>query len=144
MDIYLTLYKAYTRADKNKKDVDVLSFIDKSPPDKIHTKFCKFFLGLKKCASNIASRAELGRYPIDTFIKTQSLSYEDRIHNSDSPHLLKECFSLSKSLHEQGTYSWYTYITHLKEQINLENNYEQNMMPDPKKYSKSAHKKNKK
>ena len=90
------------------------NFLDKSPPDKVHNKFCKYILGLKKRASNIASRSELGRLPIDCFIKTQSLLYEDRILANDTPLILKECYSLSKSLHEKGTYSWFSYVYHVR------------------------------
>ncbi len=71
-------------------------------------------MGINKCASNIASRSELGRYPVDGFIKTQSLLYEDRLLSDEIPDLLKECYSLSKSLHEQGQYSWFTYVNHLR------------------------------
>jgi hypothetical protein len=66
------------------------------PPDKVHNKFCKYILGLKKWASNIASRSELGRLPIDCFTKTQSLLYEDRILANDTLLILKEYYSLSK------------------------------------------------
>jgi hypothetical protein len=47
-----------------------------------------------KCSSNFSARYELGRYPIDNFIKTQSLLYEDRLLAVDTPETLKECFSL--------------------------------------------------
>ena len=33
-------------------------------PEKIHSRFCKFILGVGKYTSNIASKAELGRYPL--------------------------------------------------------------------------------
>jgi hypothetical protein len=46
-----------------------------------------------------------GRYPIDNFIKTQSLLHEDRLLAVDTPETLKESFSLSKSLHEKGIFS---------------------------------------
>jgi hypothetical protein len=49
---------------------------------------------------------ELGRLPIDCFTKTQSLLYEDRILANDTLLILQECYSLSKFLHEKGTYSW--------------------------------------
>ena len=32
-------------------------------PEKVHTRFCKYILGVNKYASNIASKAELGRFP---------------------------------------------------------------------------------
>ena len=72
------------------------------------------FLESKKCSSNCSARYELGRYPIDNFIKTQSLLYEDRLLTVDTPETLKECFSLSKSLHVKGFFSWYSYINHVR------------------------------
>jgi hypothetical protein len=94
--------------------VDQMQFIEKTPYDKIHNKFCKFIFGIKKCSSNFSARYELVRYPIDNFIKTQSLLYEDRLLAVDTPEILKECFSLSKSLHEKGICSWYSYINHVR------------------------------
>jgi hypothetical protein len=63
----------------------------------IENKFCKFILRIKKCSSNFSARYELGRYPIDNFIKSQSLLYEDRLLTVDTPETLKESFSLSMS-----------------------------------------------
>ncbi len=100
MDVYKPFYNASCRAKKNNSQVDELTFIDKRPADKIHNKFCKFILGVKKRSSNIASRSELGRFPVDCFIKTQSLLYEDRFLNEETLDILKECYSLSKILHE--------------------------------------------
>jgi hypothetical protein len=76
-------------------------------------KLCKFILRVKKCSSYFSARYELGRFPIDNFIKTQSLLYEDRLLAVDTPETLKECFSLSKSLHEKGFFSWYSYFNQI-------------------------------
>ena len=70
MDDYLLLYRAILRAEKNIKICDKLSFDYKTSYEKNHTKYCKIILGLKKTASNIASNAELGRFPLSSFIKT--------------------------------------------------------------------------
>jgi hypothetical protein len=114
MDTYKAYYNATLRATKSNSHVDHFNFLDKNPPDKVHNKFCKYILGLKKWASNIASRSELGRLPIDCFIKTQCLLYEDCILANDTPVILKECYSLSKSFHEKGTYSWFSYVNHVR------------------------------
>ena len=37
---------------------------DKSPIEKVHLKFCKIYLAISRKASNIASRAELGKLPL--------------------------------------------------------------------------------
>jgi hypothetical protein len=48
MDDYLPLYRAILRAEKNNKTCDKLSFDYKTSYGKIHTKYCKIILGLKK------------------------------------------------------------------------------------------------
>ena len=66
----------------------------------------------------------MGRYPIDNFIKTQSLLYEDRLFAVDTPETLKECFSLSMSLHEKGIFFLGTHIfdhVRTKNKMDLEN-----------------------
>ena len=45
---YLPLYRAILRAEKNNKTCDKLSFDYKTSYGKIHTKYCKIILGLKK------------------------------------------------------------------------------------------------
>ena len=42
--------------------------------------------------SNFSARYELERYTIDSFKKTQSLLYKDRLIAVDTPETLKECF----------------------------------------------------
>ena len=121
MDIYKSYYNSSKRAENNNLKSDYLGFIDKSIVDKVHTKFCKFTLGVKKCASNIASRAELGRYPIDNFIKVQSLLYEDRLLNDTKINpILQECYKVSKFIDSKGIYSWYTYVNHIRKQLDLQ------------------------
>ena len=48
MDDCLPLYRALLRAEKNNKSCDALSFDNRTTYEKIHTKFCKIILGLKK------------------------------------------------------------------------------------------------
>ena len=43
--------------------------------EKIHNRFCKFLLGVHKKASNLASRCELGRLPIISFITSLVFKY---------------------------------------------------------------------
>ena len=44
-------------------------------PEKVHTRFCKFILGVNKYRSNFASKADLGRYPLLIFALLQSVKY---------------------------------------------------------------------
>ena len=42
---------------------------------KSHSRLCKFILGVNKYASNLASKAELGRYPIVISALLHSIKY---------------------------------------------------------------------
>ena len=37
---------------------------DQSPNEKIHSKFCKIYLGVNRKATNIASKGEMGKFPL--------------------------------------------------------------------------------
>jgi hypothetical protein len=50
-------------------------FIDKTPIENLHLSFYKYVLGIRKKASNLAVRIELGRLPAENFIKSQTLLY---------------------------------------------------------------------
>ena len=45
------------------------------PFEKIHSRFCKYLLGVHKKASNFVSRCELGRLPIISFITSLVFKY---------------------------------------------------------------------
>ena len=44
-------------------------------PEKIHTKFCKFLIGVNKYSSNLACKSEVGRYPLAISASLLSLKY---------------------------------------------------------------------
>jgi hypothetical protein len=43
-------------------------FIDKTPIENLHLSFYKYVLGIRKKASNLAVRLELGRLPVENCI----------------------------------------------------------------------------
>ena len=61
--------------------------------------FCKYVLGIRKKASNLAVRLELGRLPVENFIKSQTLLYFARLYTTKLNPLLKESFLLCQNLH---------------------------------------------
>jgi hypothetical protein len=99
MDEYLPLYRAMLRATRNNTFCDTLALQEKSSYEKIHTKYCKTVLGLKKTACNISTLSELGRLPIASFIKTQVMMYFVRINTNNINPLIKESLNVNKSLH---------------------------------------------
>lgn len=123
MDDYLPLYRAILRAEKNNKACDKLSFDYKTSYEKIHTKYCKIILGLKKTASNITSNAELGRFPLSSFIKTQVMVYFSRLNTNNINPLVAEALKVNKNVHEEDIYSWYTFANNIFKEfdLNIEN-----------------------
>jgi hypothetical protein len=60
----------------------------------VHHKFFKSVLGIKKTSSNITAKSELGRLPLDTFIKTQVILYFSRINCKEINPFVQEAFKL--------------------------------------------------
>jgi hypothetical protein len=56
------LFRATLCAEKSNSEIDELNFIDKTAIEKVHLGF-------------LAVRAELGRLPLEFFIKTQTSSF---------------------------------------------------------------------
>ena len=120
MDTYLSLYRAKNRANKSRKDIDSLQIIDKNPMEKLHLKFCKFILGMKRNSSNIAVREEIDREPLELSVKFQTLKYLMRLQTYELNPLLQESFILNKELDISGIYSWFTYAKSVAEESNID------------------------
>ena len=110
LDTYISYLRAKKRASISGKQLEPFSFIDKSPIEKLHLQFCKHILGVKKNASNLAVRAELGRYPLELYIRLQSMIYLIRLYSEEINPLLKESFILTQKLDSTGIFSWFTYV----------------------------------
>ena len=108
MDFHEKISNVFNRAQNNDlNNFDMLSFIDKSPTN---LRFCKYVLGLSKRSVNIAARAKLAQYPVDVFIKVQSLKYLARISSDGNNSLIiNGClFSLKIT-----AFSWYLLMVFL-------------------------------
>jgi hypothetical protein len=90
MDAYKPYFNATERAKKNNFNVDQMQFIEKKLlTTRYIIRYVNLFLESKKCSSNCSARYKLGRYPLDYFIKNQSLLYEDRLLTVDTHETLK-------------------------------------------------------
>jgi sulfopyruvate decarboxylase TPP-binding subunit len=98
MEEYFSVFKAKNRARIHGTSCDILSLIDRFSMEKIHHKFCISVLGIKKTSSNIAAKSELGRLPLDMFIKTQAILYFSRINCKEINPLVQEAFKLNKKM----------------------------------------------
>ena len=111
MTIFLSVDWAISRSEQSGSVCDTMSLEDK---------FCKYILGLKKIACNISGKSELGRFPIIDYIKTQAILYFCRLQTFPINPLLKEGFSICKSVDSDGIYTWYSFIGNIFEELDLE------------------------
>ena len=89
MENYLSIYKFVTRSRSHGTICDTLSLGDTFCFEKIHYRYCKTILGIRKTACNLAVKTELGRFPLDMFIKTQVMTDYSRIHSDQINPLRK-------------------------------------------------------
>ena len=68
---------------------------DGSQIEKAHLQFCKRYLEVNNKASNIACRAELGRFPLNITINQKILKYILYIQSKDEESLVKQAFLMS-------------------------------------------------
>lgn len=69
---------------------------DKTPIEKAHLRFCKMFLGLNRKASNHATRAEMGSFPLQIVIIKQILKYYQYLLSKDDNSIVKQALIISQ------------------------------------------------
>ena len=77
---------------------DDFDYWDKSSIEKAHLQFCKIYLGVNKNASNIACRAEMGRFPAKIDTDTNILKYWMHIDTLEDNTLVKQAFLCRNTL----------------------------------------------
>ena len=73
-------------------------------------------LGVKKQTSNIAARAELGRFPIFIEIYVSMVKYWLRLNNTPSDRLTNDALYANLHMQEAGLYTWTSMIQFILEQ----------------------------
>ena len=68
---------------------------DNSPIEKAHLQFCKRYLKVHKIASNMAIRAELGKYPMIIDINKKILNYLNYLQDKDDNSIVKHSLQIS-------------------------------------------------
>ena len=84
----------------------------------MHVKFCKFLKGVNKRAVNLAVKGELGRFPVGISYMLQAFKYWYHIQSS-SDILLQEALAVSKNLHEERIFTWFSFFSSLCELVNV-------------------------
>ena len=92
---------------------------DKSPIEKVHLRFCKLYLNVNKKATNIACRAELGRFPLKIAIDQRILNYILHLKAQPENSIVNQAFKLSKQLHSKDRNGFYTNVTNLLKSQNM-------------------------
>ena len=87
--------------------------------EKAHLQFCKRYLEVNNKASNIACRAELGRFPLNITINQKILKYILYIQSKDEESLVKQAFLMSFDLHCNGKNSFHSHLMNMSEYFKL-------------------------
>ena len=93
---------------------------EKSPIEKVHLRFCKYYLGVNGKATNIACRAELGGFALKLLIDLRILKYFIRLTDLPEDSLAKQAFMMSKSLFDAHKSSFHTNLHHILELYNID------------------------
>ena len=93
------VWGAYTNNDFTKWD--------KTSTEKAHLKFCKLYLGVNRKASNIASRGELGKFPLLIPILKRIFLYIKHINELPDSSIAKQTSYISKRLYLHGKSSFH-------------------------------------
>ena len=96
------VWGAYTKSD--------LKSWDSTQIEKSHLQFCKRYLEVSNKASNVACRAELGRFPLIIAINQKIMNYSSYLLSKDNCSIVKQIFLMSQDLHHAGENSYYSNI----------------------------------
>ena len=92
---------------------------DNTPIEKTHLKFCKRYLEISNKASNVASRSELGRFPLIINIYKNILYYILYLLRKNEDTIVKQAFRTSLELHYNGKNSFYHNVIKISEYYDL-------------------------
>ena len=65
---------------------------DSSQSEKAHLQYCKRYLEVSSKASNVACRAELGKFPLIIAINQKIINYTLDLHNKENDSIVKQIF----------------------------------------------------
>ena len=105
---------------------------DTSPIEKGHLQFCKRYLQVNIKASNIACRAELGRYPLIFDINKRILKYISYLQSKEQSSLVIQSLVMSTDLHRNGKTSFYTNLIKMFNYYNIPFNFNHDNLDDKK------------
>ena len=93
---------------------------DNSPIEKAHLQFCKRYLAVHNKASNMASRAELGKYPMIIEVNKKILNYLSYQQDKDDNSIIKQSLQIYiYILYNSGQNSFKSNLMKMSEYFNL-------------------------
>lgn len=110
--------------------------IDRLPFEQIQNKLCKYTLSVGKNSSNIATRAELGRYPLVLNIALLTVKYWCTILNNPQKLAFK-AYQEEKRLDAMGHRSWVTFVKAILSRCGEINVWNRQEIDNPKKLFKT-------
>ena len=91
--------------DLIRKNFNKLKDIDSQPFEQLHVKICKLILGVKRNTSNVAVKAELGRFPLFRDVLQIMLKYWIRLLKLDDSRLVKKAY-LTELKNDNKKWTW--------------------------------------
>ena len=88
---------------------------------KTHLHFCKPYLEVHNKSTNVACRAELGRFPLIVDINKKILNYVHYLQGKDEQSIVKQFLRISVDLHYNGQTSFYSGVMKMSEYYNFPN-----------------------
>ena len=89
--------------------------------EKTNLQFCKRYLELHSKSSNIACRAELGRFRLIIDINKKIFNYVHYLQGKDEHSIVKQSLKMSSDLHYNGQTNFYSSLTKMSEYYNFPN-----------------------
>ena len=76
----------------------LLEYSTENEMEKVHLKFCKMILGVKRNCSTLAALGELGELPVTIAMMSRMITYWHRVAAMDEDNLTKKAYSVANSL----------------------------------------------
>ena len=90
-------------------------FWDSSQIEKTHLQFCKHNLEVSNKASNMACRAQLGRFTLIVAINQKIINCFLYLLYKENDSIVKKIFLMSADLHSSGKSSFYSSVMRMSE-----------------------------
>ena len=81
--------------------------------EKVQTKFCKYYTGLKQNTNDSFALGECGRFPMAIFYMTQVIKYWLKLTQMPNNRYPRQCYLMLKSLTDNGKVTWTTHVKSL-------------------------------